>query len=113
MSASLFIKGIKEPIALSDEEGKIAEGLIADNSKDRSSVFSIPGVWTGTKGEMRYVTFQKERTYSQNPDDVPLTPEEQLSRRKSLDQMRIDLENMGILKKKEILPDNNKSDGNM
>jgi hypothetical protein len=60
MSAQLFIRGMKDPIRLSDEEGKIAEGLIADPSKPRETPFRIEGVWTGTKGDLRYVVFEKK-----------------------------------------------------
>lgn len=61
MSAKLFIKGIQEPFILSSEEGKIAQTLIM-SGKSKDTPFSIEGVWSGTRGDMRFVAFDKAET---------------------------------------------------
>lgn len=60
MKAKLFIKGMQEPIVLDYEEARIIERLKSDYSKDPQTAVSIPGVWTGTKGDIRYVLFTKD-----------------------------------------------------
>ncbi len=55
--AKLFIKGKKESIELSEIEGRSIEQLIIDVNRTKDTPFSIPGIWTGTKGDLRYVEF--------------------------------------------------------
>lgn len=57
MKAKLFVKGTKEPIELEVDEAKIAEALIADPKQPRDTPFSIEGVWTGKKEDMKFVVF--------------------------------------------------------
>ena len=58
MKSFLYVRGMKEPIELSMIEGQAAEQLIASPAPS-DTPFSIQGVWTGKKSEMKYVTFDK------------------------------------------------------
>lgn len=64
--AQLYVKGMREPIELEVQEGNAAQRLIADAAMPLNTPFSIEGVWTGTKAEMKFVSFPKEeeRSYS-------------------------------------------------
>ena len=61
--AKLFIRGIREPIELTEEQGRKAnqikrgEGEFKDLG-DKDTI-SIGDVWTGEKGDLRYVKFEK------------------------------------------------------
>lgn len=96
MRALLYVKGIKEPFHLTGEEGKAAEKLIADSLYPSDTPFSVEGIWTGLKRDMRYVTFEREIEYREN-EVKPLTPEEQ----KRSDQAR--KETGEWLKKRKII----------
>lgn len=87
MSAKLHIVGLKEPIYLSDEEGKLAESLIADTTKASQTPFSIEGIWTGTKRDMKFVTFIKETVYSES-EEVEITEKEKAERDVALQETR-------------------------
>ncbi len=70
MKALLFVKGMKEPIELEEQEAKAAQRLLSLSSQPNNTPFSIEGVWTGTKGEMKYVMFprgEKVNAYRERP----------------------------------------------
>lgn len=60
MKAKLYLKGDKEPVELSFAEGKSAQIFIADKSIEDSTTFSIEGVFTSKKLDMRFVKFEKD-----------------------------------------------------
>jgi|SRR6185436_16948964 len=60
MKAKLFVRGMKEPVELEADEATAAQNLIADATKDTKTPFSIEGVWSGTKAEMKFVVFPKK-----------------------------------------------------
>lgn len=59
MKAKLFVRGLKEPVELENDEALSAQDLIGDSTKTNDTAFSIEGVWTGKKGDMKFVIFPK------------------------------------------------------
>jgi hypothetical protein len=57
MSHQLFVKSLREPIAISKEEAEGIANLIADQSKDGRTPVVIEDVWSGTKGEVKFVKY--------------------------------------------------------
>lgn len=77
MNAKLFVKGMKEPIELEHEEALAAQALIGDPAKSDDTIFSIEGVWSGKKREMRFVVFDKKEQGSYSAKEViAMTKEE-------------------------------------
>lgn len=60
MKAKLFVRGMKEPIELEDNEALAAQAFIIDNTKAHDAPFSIQDVWTGKKGDMKSVVFPRK-----------------------------------------------------
>lgn len=61
----LFIKGLKDPIDLEEHEAVEADRFIVNKAVPKDTPFSIVGIWTGTKGDMRFVkweTVEEKRT---------------------------------------------------
>lgn len=61
--SQLFIKGVKEPFNISREEGLAVERIMKDTNTDEKRVVSVAG-WTGPKKDLRFVTVEKEKSYS-------------------------------------------------
>lgn len=59
MKAKLFVRGI-DPIELEVDEALAAQALIADATKSKDVSFSIEGVWSGKKADMKFVVFPKK-----------------------------------------------------
>lgn len=72
MRASLYIRGLKDPIELEEEEANVAQNLIQDATKPNDTPFVIEGIWAGKKADMKYVMFPKEdkRSYSSPIDPM-------------------------------------------
>lgn len=85
MKALLYTKGDKEPIELEENEAKGAEKLIADASKLPNTAFSIPGVWTGTKADMKFVKWPKKELSSVPNILSPMSDTEVIEFTKKLD----------------------------
>lgn len=60
----LFIKGIKEPFAITKEEAVAVKGVLENIKISPEQVVSVAG-WTGQKKDLRFVTVEKEKVYSQ------------------------------------------------
>jgi hypothetical protein len=59
--AKLFVRGAGvEPIELEPEEAEAAQKLIGDATKPNDTPFSIEGVWSGKKADMKFVVFPKK-----------------------------------------------------
>lgn len=67
-----------EPIELEPEEAQAAQKLIGDPAKPKDTPFSIEGVWSGTKGDMKFVVFPKkeEDQYKSKEHIEPMTKQE-------------------------------------
>ena len=60
-TAKLFVKGIREPIELTEEQGDKAKKVKDDTSIDDSQTVSIAdGRWTGEKKDIRYIIFEEK-----------------------------------------------------
>lgn len=53
----LYVKSLKEPILLSKEEAEMISRIHSDASKDNQFKIVIEGVWSGSKGEIKFVKF--------------------------------------------------------
>lgn len=62
MKAKLFLKGNREPYEIDVEVARAIEKMITSSSPDNTPV-SIPDVFTGVKGDLKYVTYEKEPNY--------------------------------------------------
>jgi len=62
--SKLFVRSHRDPIELEYDEAKAVDALLRDVSKPNNTPFSIEGVWSGTKGEMKFVIFG-EKEYEQ------------------------------------------------
>lgn len=71
MTAKLFVRGMKEPVELTDEEGNAAQALLSDSSKGRDTAFVIEGVWAGNKGDMKFVVFGKKEIEKKTIEAMP------------------------------------------
>lgn len=79
MKAKLYIRGAgagSEPIELEVEEALAAERLIGDATKPKDTPFSIQGVWSGTKADMKFVVFPKKESVGSYQKIEPMTKEE-------------------------------------
>lgn len=74
--AKLYIVGLKDPIELEPEEAKVAQDLIADFTADPMTPFSIEGIWTGKKRDMKYVLFDDDKSVRYNRDIMMMTDSE-------------------------------------
>jgi len=63
MSALLYIKGLNQPISLTEEEGRMAKEVRENDSKYPPGTKVDLGVWSGNKEDMKYVVFEKN-TYA-------------------------------------------------
>jgi hypothetical protein len=61
--SQLFIKGVKEPLNITREQGMKVEQVLKDLKIDKEQVVSIAG-WTGPKKDIRFVTVEKEQSYA-------------------------------------------------
>ncbi len=61
--AQLFIKGVKEPLNITPEQGFQVEKILKDMEIDKEQIVSVAG-WTGPKKDIRFVTVEKERAYA-------------------------------------------------
>jgi len=59
----LFIKGVKEPFAVTREEALDVQKVLENPKVDKEQIVTVAG-WTGPKKDLRYVTVDKEKTYS-------------------------------------------------
>jgi len=75
MKAKLYIRGA-DPVDLEEDEAKGAETLIADASKPKDTPFSIEGVWSGTKADMKFVAWQKDESSKEFIPALAYTKEE-------------------------------------
>ena len=57
MSHKLYIKSLREPISISKSEADGISNLLADSLKLGHTHVSIEGVWSGTKGEIKFVKY--------------------------------------------------------
>jgi hypothetical protein len=57
MSHQLYVKSLREPIFISKEEAEGIANLMSDQSKDGRTPIIIEGVWTGSKGEVKFVKY--------------------------------------------------------
>ncbi len=57
--AKLIIKGLREPIFISEKDGMHARSLVEDSDIDNTQVVRI-GNWSGPKSEIRYIFFENE-----------------------------------------------------
>lgn len=59
-SHELYVKSLREPIQLSKLEAEAISALLEDPSKDNQTKISIEGVWTGSKGEIKFIKYPKK-----------------------------------------------------
>lgn len=57
--AKLIIKGLKEPIFISEQDGLHARSLVEDSEVSPLQILRV-GNWSGPKSEIRYVFFENE-----------------------------------------------------
>lgn len=69
----LHIKSLKEPIYVTDNEADLIEKLMADGAKDHNYRVVIEGVWSGRKGDIRFVKWPKSEEGSVKKKIVPMT----------------------------------------
>lgn len=62
--AKLIIKGMKEPIFVSESDGLHARSIVEDSEISLSQVVRV-GNWSGAKSEIRYVFFEEEKDYNE------------------------------------------------
>lgn len=62
MKAKLFLKGNREPQEIPLDIARDLELMIVGNKPDNTPV-SIPDVFTGVKGDLKYVVYEKEPNY--------------------------------------------------
>lgn len=94
MKAKLFIRGTKEPIELDVDEARIAEALIADTTKPKETPFSIQGVWTGKKEDMKFVTFPTKEQPKIEEDIMSI--EEALEFSKEMEEFKRKAVSLGV-----------------
>lgn len=64
MKAKMFIKGLREPIELEKNEATVAQALKSDINQSNETPFTIKDVWSGTKGDIKYIIFpDKEKIF--------------------------------------------------
>lgn len=76
MKAQLFVKGMREPVELEPQEAKAAQLLIDDASRPDDTTFSVEGVWSGHKADMKFVVFPKVEQVSGMRFVEPMTKAE-------------------------------------
>lgn len=97
--ALLYIKGLKEPVEFTEEEGISAEQMMVNAEIPNEALFSIENVWTGHKGDMKHVVWIKQRDYRvEEEEEKPLTPEEQARVDKARKETGDWLKEKGIIK---------------
>jgi hypothetical protein len=76
MRAKLFIKGLKDPFPITPKTAGIAEKFMADEKISYDTSFSIPGVWTGKKADMRFVHWEKDENRYEEKKIEPMKHED-------------------------------------
>jgi hypothetical protein len=97
MRAKLYIKGLKEPKELTYFEGRAAEGLIVSNSPP-DTPFSIQGVWSGHKADMRHVDWDKPEKRSTETPEAVVTDKQREAIALKIDETSKWLKSRGIIK---------------
>jgi len=74
MSHQLFVKSLREPISISKEEAQGIQELMINQSKDGRTPVVIENVWTGTKGEIKFVKFPPRDNNEQENKNRKIEP---------------------------------------
>lgn len=79
--SKLFLKGNKEPIEINESEANSIQTVLLDGYASADTPISLEKIWTGRKGDVKYVLFEKEREYSSdiaemNPAEARMFKEE-------------------------------------
>lgn len=86
MKAQLFVKGIREGIELEDSEALALQAFIIDSSKAHDAVFSIEDIWTGKKGDIKFVSFPKKEKEAQRNNVYEMPEGEALIFQKEIEE---------------------------
>lgn len=89
MKAQLFIKGLKEPIELETEEAVAAQALIGDAMRPADTPFSIEGIWSGRKSDMRFIQFPRSEGITGQKRIEAMNKEEGEAFEKEIEQDKI------------------------
>lgn len=89
MKALLYVRGDKDPIELEEAEAKAAEALIGDASRTPDTAFSIQGVWTGKKADMKFVKFPKVEPKYEDWKIEPMTKAEAEAFEQEIEQDKV------------------------
>lgn len=68
----VYLKNIREPLALRDNLGKIVKEIYENEETPNDQKIRLP-LWSGVKGDIRSIIVEKERVY------IPTPPEPQVS----------------------------------
>lgn len=60
MASKIYIKGMKEPLIITDEQAKKLRDIYLDEKIKNTNVVSIGDSWVGTKGDIKGVWLDKE-----------------------------------------------------
>ena len=60
----MIVRGLREPIMLEHNEALAVQSLKSDTSKSDTTPFTIEEVWSGTKGDIRFVIFPEKEVAS-------------------------------------------------
>lgn len=88
MKAKLYIKGLREPIEIEADEAKEAQRVITDPKIAKETPFSIEGVWTGTKFDMKFVVFPEREEQFESPEFKVMSKTEYAAFNKELEPYR-------------------------
>lgn len=64
-TAKLFIKGMREPLNLTEQQGLQAKAFKENISLQDDETVEIRNIWTGDKGDIRYVVFDTSPEYNE------------------------------------------------
>lgn len=73
----MTIRGLREPIDLEHNEALAVQALKSDITKPDTTPFSITGVWSGTKGDIRFVTFPPKTEDAEKFKKIEPMPEKE------------------------------------